>query len=138
MILPGSLAAILDEAARILSARGMAKGVSILPNGSVDLFGALLLAANARNVTPGDADPERAGVPDALIPLVLEAYETLYGLRDDLDLWMDEPTVTVTEGVALLLQARDVVGISLWRREAGSHDESSLPTEEAGRAFSPD
>jgi hypothetical protein len=138
MILPGSLAEVFDQAARVLKSRGLAKGVTILPDGEVDVFGAILLAVGARRVVPGDYDPERSKVPDALIPLVLEAYETLYGLSDDLDVWMDEPIVTVAECVSLLHKARDVVSVSIWRGYAGGNHEPLPFAEKAEDLLGPD
>jgi hypothetical protein len=137
LLFPGSLADLFSRAAKILEKRGIAKGVTILPDGRVDIFGAVLLAANARGLSAGDVDPERSGVPSALIPLVLEAYEMLYGLSEDLDAWMDEPIVSTAEGVALLLEAEDLARVSIWRRNAGRHDEPVSATKEALEIIDP-
>lgn len=85
-------AELLYRSAEILQTQGLARGVMLDEDGSVDVTAALFLAArgNRKLLNQSGGIAEDAGVPDFFIPQVYELINAIEAtVDDDINTWSD-------------------------------------------------
>lgn len=107
--------ALLRQAIEVLNEKGWAQGVTRTDLGAVDLWGAVLIAAD---VSPKELDGKTfPDSEDLVAPVktatVLGAQQVLQGLVSDIAGWNDQPGRTQDEVTALLRRAADMVDIAV-------------------------
>jgi len=100
---------LFKDAAIIVKERGLAQGITYDPKtGSVDLYGAILIAAGAkpRRLCSGSVRPEDVGIPAYRHIQVEAAFTLLEDLIGDIDNWNDG--ASCDEARKLLLCCSDI------------------------------